>query len=63
MNNEITSVTITKASNGFCVDVMMNGKMETYVATSIKDSYSYGSVSLVGVLDSLFNPREEDKTT
>ena len=58
MINKISSVTITQVANGFLVDVTRDGAwpMEIFVANSVKDSYSYGSVSLTKVLDDLFNP-------
>lgn len=49
MNKQIF---ITQVANGFLVEF----EDETYVATSVKDSYGFGSVSLVKVLDEIFNP-------
>lgn len=49
-------VIITKVANGFMVEALDGDTNPTYVATSVKDSYSYGNVSLVKVLDEIFNP-------
>jgi hypothetical protein len=60
----ITEVTITRVDNGFLINVYNEypntGAAQTFVATSIKDSYGFGSISVVNVLDMLFNPRDED---
>jgi hypothetical protein len=64
----INEVTITRVDNGFMIHIE-NGypnKIEsskTFVATSIKDSYGFGSISVVNVLDTLFNPRDETTRT
>lgn len=64
MINKPTFVLITAAANGFFIDATYKrdeGEPNTskFVATAIKDSYSFGSVSVASVLDALFNPREE----
>jgi len=57
----INEVAISRVANGFIVLVVTgNGETKEYVATSVKDSYSFGSVSLTKVLDELFNPEEKE---
>lgn len=56
------SVLIVAVKNGYQVTANFSEEQqETYVATSIKETYIYGSAPLVTLLDSLFNPREEEQ--
>jgi len=55
------TVTISQATNGFIVVLEEYSddsytKSTTFVATSVQDTYSFGSVSLAKVLGQIFNP-------
>ena len=58
MANE-KEVIITKVNNGFLISVYNENELTQYVATSVRESYSFGSTSITSVLDSIFNPQLE----